>query len=512
MTENELQTQLRQATWRRRLIIYNNDGCDAIGYQLDADSPATPETFWSQRCTGMEATDVDSIFYCSTMSFNLHTHDSKVAELYDRPALVPTKRNFAADWIAGGRDSLQLTIDFCRKHDIEVVWSQRMNDVHDNWYPILGPDFKKEHPELLIFQEGDVDAVRSNSDWTQPYLYATAVDYGREEIRDRQLAMIEDVCRRYDIDGIELDFLRNPIYFRPTLECRPCEQEHLDVMNGFMRRVREMTEAVGRERGKPLLITCRVPNQVDCCCKIGLDIERWLADDLIDIVVSSLENDPFTGPLAELVELGHRHDKPVYAGVAEKGPPVMSGIEMADIWAGIATHAWNAGVDGLYIFNADPMSPEWGAIGDPDRLAPMDKVFAVDNLSDRGKEHVYPQTGRLPVELALGQPLALTLPVGDDVNARELRELSLLIYVDNLMHMDEIEFQINGTSVAVDVVYHTDGVSPAQPSNFFLFAQPDPSLLRQGDNAFTALLKKRCDTVEGRPIISELALVVKYKR
>jgi hypothetical protein len=90
--------------------------------------------------------------------------------------------------------------------------------------------------------------------------------------------------------------------------------------------------------------------------------------------------------------------------------------------------------------------------------------------------------------------------------------LSLLIYVDNLTHMDEIEFQINGTPVAVDVVYHTDGVSPAQPSNFFLFAQPDPSLLRQGDNAFTALLKKRCDAVEGRPIISELALVVKYKR
>jgi hypothetical protein len=532
MTANELQTQRRQAAWRQRRVIYNNDGCDASANGLlqearqsddpdrvaAADDPAaharlaTPEAFWSQRCTGLEETDVDAIFYCSTISFNLHTHDSRVAELYTAPIILPTNGNLAGAWIAGGRDCLQLTIDFCRQHDMEVAWSLRMNDGHDNWYPTFCPEFKKRHPGLLLFQDGDGGRVRTGPDWPQPYLYATAVDYGRQEIRDRQFAIIEDVCWRYDIDCIELDFLRNPIFFRPTLECRPCDTEHLEIMTGFIRRVREMTEAVGRERDKPMLVASRVPSQVDCCRKIGLDIERWLADDLIDIVVSSLENDPFTGPVGELVELGHRHDAPVYAGASEMQPD-MSGLEMADVWAGIATNAWNAGVDGMYIFNADPKLPEWHAIGDPARLATMDKVFAVDNLlKERGKEHVYPQAGRLPVELSFGEAVPITLPVGDDLAAGELRNLSLRIYIDGMSTSDEIEFKLNGDVIEAEVIYHTDGVSPVVCSNFFLLAQPDPGIVRKGDNEFTALVKKRCESASEAPVVSGLALVVKYKR
>ena len=348
-------------------------------------------------------------------------------------------------------------------------------------------------------------------------MLATAVDYGRQEIRDRQFEIIEEVCRNYDVDGFELDFMRNPVLFRPTLDGEPCGQEHLDLMTGFMRRLRGMAEAVGRERGKPLLIACRLPSPVDGCLKIGIDIEQWLANDLIDIVVSSLEIDPFTGPVHELVELGHRYGAPVYACLAS-GQFSFLMLDSMDGWAAAATSAWNAGVDGVYTFNHfAPSSAVWRVIGDPEVLAGMDKVFAVDNLegSARTKEHVHPRAGRLPAEMALGEPLSIPLPVGDDVAARarggQLRQLALRVFVDRLTFADEVEYRLNDHVLDMGVVYATDGVSPVACGNFMLRARPDPATVKQGPNEFTALLRTRCESAPGTPSISGLQLVVKYR-
>ena len=65
----------------------------------------------------------------------------------------------------------------------------------------------------------------------------------------------------------------------------------------------------------PLLISVRVPDSVGFCRAIGLDLERWLAEDLIDMLVVGgyfrLQ------PWEESVALGHRYGVPVYAGLSE---------------------------------------------------------------------------------------------------------------------------------------------------------------------------------------------------
>jgi len=279
-----------------------------------------------------------------------------------------------------------------------------------------------------------------------------------------------------------------------------------------------MTEEVGRERDRPLLIASRLPSRIDCCRRIGIDIERWLDDDLIDVVVSSLEVDPFTGPAGELADLGHRCNAPVYARLAE-GQFGFLGLDSLTGWAAAATNAWNAGVDGLYTFNHfNPQSPVWRTIGDPAQLAKMDKVFAVDNLDldIRVAEHVHPRETRLPVELSPGEIRSIVLPVGDDIPARaesgELRHLSLRIYVDGLTFADKVEFKLNDGILATEVISAADGVSPVACGSFLLRVRPDPAVVRKGANTFTALLKKRCESAPGLPSISGLQLVVKYKR
>ena len=517
--------QRRDAAWRRRHIIMNNDGDDVsahISHRPVGDGgmpPDSPEAFWARRCTGIEESQIDTVFYCTGGNFNQHQYDTKIAELPggDEGAGLYVHANYARAYIAQGRDCLQLTIDFCRRHGREVFWSLRMNDFHDNWYPAHYPRFKRDHPEWLIFQPGDIGKPRVGL--MEPHMNATAVDYGRREIRDRQFAIAEEVCSRYDVDGLEMDFMRQPIFFRPTLEGRPVAAEHLETMTAFMRRIRGMAEEHGRRRGRPVLVACRVASTLRCDTEIGLDVERWLAEDLIDLLVTSLEFEPFTGPARELTELGHRYGVPVYAGLTDPKDTHWVGIDPLEGWRAAATNAWNAGVDGIYTFNLfDPCHGAFRTMGDPAVLAGTDKTYAVDSIAGRFRtwEHVLPPEGRLPLELSPGAARSVVLPVGDDVAARSaagaLARLSLRIYMDRFTYSDEVEFRLNGVLLETEVVSAAEGVSPVACGEFLLRAVPDPLSIRPGENTFEALLRERCPSAPGMPAVASLQLLVRYKR
>jgi uncharacterized lipoprotein YddW (UPF0748 family) len=79
----------------------------------------------------------------------------------------------------------------------------------------------------------------------------SAVNYGLPEVRDKVFRIFQDVCTRYDVDGIEMDFYRHPVYFKPQMTGEPVTQEHCDMMTGLLRRIRAMTIDVGQETGTP---------------------------------------------------------------------------------------------------------------------------------------------------------------------------------------------------------------------------------------------------------------------
>lgn len=55
-----------------------------------------------------------------------------------------------------GRDPLAMTVDFCRRHDMEIFLTHRMNDVHDaHVCPWMLSKWKRDHPEYLFGREGD---------------------------------------------------------------------------------------------------------------------------------------------------------------------------------------------------------------------------------------------------------------------------------------------------------------------------------------------------------------------
>ncbi|MFP4502529.1 MAG: twin-arginine translocation signal domain-containing protein [Candidatus Hydrogenedentota bacterium] len=350
-----------EARNRRRRIIMNNDGNDV--HHAEPGSPMTPEFFLSRRTTALLDSQVDSIFYCTGV-FNYYMHPSEESELLVREG-VPGR--FLNALLAQGTDPLDTMIAFCRAHDREIFWSMRMNDTHDSGNPDLLCQWKRDHPEYLV----------GKKDTPVPYLFGcnrwSSVDYGLEPVRDKVYRILEDVCTRYDVDGIELDFFRHPVLFREQMIGKPITQEHRDKMTDLMRRIRAMTEQVGRERGKPILVGIRVPDSVGYLKALGIDLVPWLEADLLDVLVGG--GYFHMTPWKDWAALGHKHNVPTYACLVSRrlrdgGQPEAD--TASKIWRGEALNAWEAGVDGIYTFNRfNPEDAIFRELGDPELLASL---------------------------------------------------------------------------------------------------------------------------------------------
>ena len=98
--------------------------------------------------------------------------------------------------------------------------------------------WKKEHPEFWVDSTGvPHDRVKHPLG-----LYWTAQDFAHQEVRDRKFEIIEEVCQRYDIDGVDLNFMRHPVFFSRTMRGQPVSAEELEIMTGLVRRIRRLTD------------------------------------------------------------------------------------------------------------------------------------------------------------------------------------------------------------------------------------------------------------------------------
>ncbi|MFQ5811527.1 MAG: family 10 glycosylhydrolase, partial [Armatimonadota bacterium] len=372
----QLRDMRRELAHRPRRIIANNDGCDALYFPRDVE--ADVESFLAQRTTGLVGSHVDTIAYCTiSAGFSHFTHRTEAGTVLTHSpsdfGIQPDKRNITKDLIDLGTDTLHSVLEFAHGRGIEVFWSMRMNDTHDAAHKpekpyFLFPPLKVEHPDWLVG-----DHVKRT-----PYGRWSSVDYARPEIRDLAFRFIEEVCRNYDVDGVELDFFRHMCYFRSVARGGQASQDERDMMTELLRRVRTMTEAVGLARGRPVLVAVRVADSVEFDRDMGLDIEPWLREGLVDILVTTCYFR--LNPWKYSVALGHKYDVPVYPCLSDSRVRGESRFRRASVesYRGRAMNAWAAGADGIHLFNHfDPKSAVFREVGDPDALATADKLYFV---------------------------------------------------------------------------------------------------------------------------------------
>jgi len=389
----ELRTLRQQAAARQRRVIFNNDGNEPV--YLCKDTSA--EEFLRHRTTPLAGSFVDAIFYCTWSSgFGMFTHDTKVGEVFATKEGLFSK-NMAPEMLAAGTDPLRVVADFGHKHGIEVFWSFRLNDTHDGSGTDYGPimfranRLKREHPDWLI---GTPAQKPKFGAWS-------AVDFTRAEIRDLAFRYVEEVCRNYEVDGVEIDFFRHPVFFKRAAQTgTECNDDERRLMTELIRRIRAMTEVEGMRRDRPFLVAIRVPDSAEYCRATGINLERWLADGLVDLLV--------TGGYFQINEpgysaaLAHKHHVKFYPSLDDSRVRDEAARKLRTSTAayrGRALSAWQAGADGVYLFNSfNPTDPIWRELGAPALLAAADRDYFASVLGQGAAAGgAYPHAGFMKI-------------------------------------------------------------------------------------------------------------------
>ena len=486
---------------RRRRLIYNNDSGDV--YAAGAN---TPDGFLAVRMKPVLDTQVDSVFYC-TGATTMFSHQAKVGEVYGKYVTGGALAKNVEGLKAAGTDALELAIKFCKENDLEVFFTHRINDIHDSMDSCSFElsTWKREHPEYCLGKREDRDKYSLND----PRYWWSSLDFQVNEVRAYLLAIIDDVLARYDVDGIEIDYFRSPMFFRPNLTYKRVSANQVDILTRFQRRVRQIAYRHGSRRGRPILVATRVPMTKAVCRHVGIDIEAWLKQDLLDILTTGGGYVPFTMPTRELVDLGHAHDVPVYPTISASG---MRGHSSIEGWRGAAANAWQAGADGVYLFNTFPSTPghpHFTQLGDPGSLATMNKLFVVDNhtVLEGDLRQGIVQSQILPVKLAAGgKPRQINLPVGDDIagaaKAGTLAGATLRIRFEGMTSEDAVEVRLGGEPIASEGQRGDDG---------WVSYDVDPATWLRGDNALSFHVTSGRAGGEAKIAVAAVELNVTYK-
>jgi len=333
---DEAWAAMRKAAIERPRVIIDDDGCDMT--EAPRDIPCTREAIYAQMLDHAKGSQVDTISYCPfAVGLRLATR-SLVTDRHTAPAAGAKSRNLTPELLAMGTDTMQLAVEFCRANGFAVLANLRMNDTHDAEYDCWMYGTKVEHPEWL-------NGTKENR---PPYGAWSAYDYARSEVRARVRAICEELLSHYDVDGIELDFYRSRCYFKSVAWGGSVSAEELEGMTQLIRDIRADADRIGRATGRYLIVVARAPDSANVARNIGLDIETWFKEKLIDIYVAGGDAGYFN-TYRGAVALGRKHGVRVFSSVDTS----WSGGRRDRIPAFQAqtSAALAAGIDGILYFN-----------------------------------------------------------------------------------------------------------------------------------------------------------------
>jgi hypothetical protein len=343
-------------------IIMNNDGND--GFHERFTKKFTNESdFLNFRTTPlMENSHVDAIFYC-TGTTHIFSHQTTYGENF--------YNNFLNSLHRKGTDPLRLVINHVRNYDKQVFFSLRMNDTHDSTAQHIFPEWKTKYEKYLMGSVGEEFPYGGNR-WS-------AMNYEHDEVRHYILALLEEVIQNYEINGIELDFFRHPIFFRNQLFGKDATIEQLELMNTLIEEISSITHQ------NNLQLAIRIPDSLTVCYKIGLDINTWLCNQWVDI--TSLSGYFHLEPWSNIKLLKEVFDTQVYACLSRSRLKYFDNKTLPDeFWRGEGIIAKNAGADGIYFFNVfDPYNPLFYELGDVDLMQSKHKRL----IENEGFYHNY---------------------------------------------------------------------------------------------------------------------------
>ncbi|AQQ72137.1 hypothetical protein SMSP2_02518 [Limihaloglobus sulfuriphilus] len=334
--------------------LFNHESAIFCTFTKDKSPQESGPEYLASFIEKLEGTDVDAVMFCPT-AWRANIFPSEIDPWWKdyREGQVTEKwrgYDYIMKYLHDGGDPVAETLAACRKNEIDFLISYRMNDAHyivDKDWP-THTDFWRDNPQYWLGDSNISATFKTEEDNVRLH------NYMLKPVRDWYFSILEELCTNYDIDGIELDFQRAPRFFynRET-------EAGKKVMTGFVKRIRDMIDRIGTQRGKSLKLCVRVPETLAKCDKAGLDVIEWDRLKLVEMInispyyLQSLEVD------IEDYKTNTAHAK-IYAEMprhtqAIVAPKYSDGLRYANIqtYRGTALNFLARGADGVSLFNYD---------------------------------------------------------------------------------------------------------------------------------------------------------------
>ena len=333
-----------------------------------------------------------------------------------------------------GTDQVREVVKRGKELGIDVFSSLKMQSTHAPGAQRCGKLRWDHEASVCIGEEG-------RNEW--------AYDYALDIVREYKLAIVEEVLRDYEAEGIELDFMFGNAYFKSD------EAAAAGIMSGFMGDLRKLTREIGEKQSREIPIMVRICLEREANLAMGLDVEAWLADGNVDYVVgqdecvlSDTQPKPDWLPIAANAAGGAAYYRPPRRVYDER-----VGLPSIDMTRALSQTLRLGGYAGLYHgYMRWPLDDvEYRFLreaGYPEVSARKPKrYFLQPREGDEGEPTTTP-TRVLPAELVGGQCLRLPIWIADDVDGarkdNEMRKPILTLRFSFFCIEDDVEFRFNG--------------------------------------------------------------------
>jgi hypothetical protein len=477
----------------RHRLIYNSDGTDALGNFLFDQRPLSINDM-NAYVDKIAATRVTTFMMCSGSDF-MYYRSNYGRVLGDD---LNGKLKLGSDTLLNrylfqyyrnhlnlekeGTDIIDASLRRAKEKGMEAFITYRMNDLHFNdtalHCPVVYPDYWAAHPEFWMNEDIGWNSSRS-------------LDFSINEVREHKLNIISEQLEKYGdlLDGYDLDFMRFIVYFRLNEG-----EKNAPLMTDLVRSVRVRLNEISAKLGKKILLSARVPPDLDFCLKKGLDVKEWVRLGLIDFVSIGIH---WIGNPAMPVEkfkkgLGES-TIPVYASIDDGGYKPRE-LYSHGMYRGMSSHILAQGGDGIYLFNyffgklyygqsfheeGDYIrrirTPELlNELGTLETLRKRNKIYCLDDGGSAA--YGYKPETPLPLKVIHEATSKATIYVGDDVKRDTPEESILFLRTDKPASFDLF---VNEMKIEIQ-----------KPENINLFNRANN--LKKEEKVFAFILPSSC--------------------
>ena len=377
--------------------------------------------------------------------------------------------------IESGTDPLLLVCEQAQMRGFQFLPSLLLNMVHTPHHRVTNSrvaDFTTAHPEWQVGPEPSYPEVEYDYPARLEYNNPSRLSYAIPDVRADRLAVINELVSKYPSDGIEL----NMQDYGPFIARREVA-EHTETMTEWMREIRETCDRAATGQGRSKRIVVRVGATIEGNKAMGMDLETWMRERLVDSVIAmqvvgGFDND--TSGLREIVSAADGTNVGVLAGMETTNHLEFS----AEVVCAAATNAYAAGAQGVFIHTYYPMPSRYPYdneamgrlrfMGYPDLLAHKDKKFRLGITKKESSAPSYGLKEQLPLAIKLGaRDPDITLEVWDEIAKKfqlgELWRCELRVLLQHLTYDDQIRLWWNGEEIPASSTRKADWTYQLRP-------------------------------------------------